>query len=99
MAIDPICGMTVDERTARTAVRDGVTYYFCAEGCRRKFLGEDLLTIASPSPCCGSRRPVAGPPDAIYTCPMHPEIEQVGDRKSTRLNSSHEWISRMPSSA
>ena len=23
----------------------------------------------------------------------------VGDRKSTRLNSSHEWISRMPSSA
>ena len=24
---------------------------------------------------------------------------QLGDRKSTRLNSSHEWISRMPSSA
>ena len=23
----------------------------------------------------------------------------TGDRKSTRLNSSHEWISRMPSSA
>ena len=23
----------------------------------------------------------------------------AGDRKSTRLNSSHEWISRMPSSA
>ena len=23
----------------------------------------------------------------------------MGDRKSTRLNSSHEWISRMPSSA
>ena len=25
--------------------------------------------------------------------------EAMGDRKSTRLNSSHEWISRMPSSA
>src|ERR1044071_2200091 len=25
--------------------------------------------------------------------------ESVTDRKSTRLNSSHEWISRMPSSA
>ena len=24
---------------------------------------------------------------------------KIGDRKSTRLNSSHEWISRMPSSA
>ncbi|MFO0423419.1 MAG: heavy metal translocating P-type ATPase [Planctomycetia bacterium] len=76
MAIDPICGMTVDEKTAKSAVRDGVTYYFCAEGCRRKFLGDDLLTIASP--CCGSRPAVSGPPDAIYTCPMHPEIEQVG---------------------
>ena len=26
-------------------------------------------------------------------------ISDVVDRKSTRLNSSHEWISRMPSSA
>src|ERR1044071_4162129 len=28
-----------------------------------------------------------------------PEQYQNRDRKSTRLNSSHEWISRMPSSA
>ena len=27
------------------------------------------------------------------------EIVKTRDRKSTRLNSSHEWISRMPSSA
>ena len=27
------------------------------------------------------------------------ELEHFKDRKSTRLNSSHEWISRMPSSA
>ena len=27
------------------------------------------------------------------------EAFAIGDRKSTRLNSSHEWISRMPSSA
>ena len=26
-------------------------------------------------------------------------VQQRLDRKSTRLNSSHEWISRMPSSA
>ena len=29
----------------------------------------------------------------------HVEYETAKDRKSTRLNSSHEWISRMPSSA
>ena len=28
-----------------------------------------------------------------------PELRAITDRKSTRLNSSHEWISRMPSSA
>ncbi|NBX29173.1 heavy metal translocating P-type ATPase [bacterium] len=87
MATDPICGMSVDERTAMTAVRDGVTSYFCSEGCRRKFMGDALPAILSSSPspaspCCGSRRPAAAPAtgraDAIYTCPMHPEIEQVG---------------------
>ena len=38
MAIDPICGMTVDEATARSAERDGQSFYFCGEGCRRRFL-------------------------------------------------------------
>jgi Cu+-exporting ATPase len=80
--------MTVDETTATRAVRDGVTFYFCCEGCRRKFLGDALLSIspfpasASASSCCGAHRPAAAPAtgraDAISTCPMHPEIEQVG---------------------
>ena len=64
MATDPICGMTIDEKTAKTAVRDGVTAYFCSEDCRRKFLGDELLSPASSSsaaPCCGSHRPTAGP--------------------------------------
>ena len=30
---------------------------------------------------------------------IHLEERTAEDRKSTRLNSSHEWISRMPSSA
>ena len=30
---------------------------------------------------------------------VYVDITTEGDRKSTRLNSSHEWISRMPSSA
>src|SRR5256712_6312241 len=38
MAIDPVCGMTVDEQTApATAVHNGTTYYFCAPGCKRTF--------------------------------------------------------------
>jgi Cu+-exporting ATPase len=79
MATDPICGMTVDERTALTAVRDGATAYFCSAGCRRKFLGEPPQ--AAGESCCGSHRPASAAPgraDAVYTCPMHPEIEQIG---------------------
>ena len=35
----------------------------------------------------------------VYSTPTAPTISGAKDRKSTRLNSSHEWISRMPSSA
>ncbi len=38
MAKDPICGMTVDERTARyTSEHDGVKFYFCSESCKKTF--------------------------------------------------------------
>jgi xanthine dehydrogenase accessory factor len=36
-AVDPICGMTVAVAGAPTAVRDGVTWYFCSVGCRDQF--------------------------------------------------------------
>ena len=83
MAIDPICGMTVDERTAPVAVRDGVRFFFCSAGCRQKFLGP--APAEPPAACCSSHARAAPVPatapvdgDAVYTCPMHPEIEQVG---------------------
>ena len=39
VAIDPICGMQLDVKSARwTADKDGQTYYFCAPGCRKTFL-------------------------------------------------------------
>jgi YHS domain-containing protein len=38
MAIDPVCGMEVDEKTATiTSEYDGKTYYFCAPGCKTAF--------------------------------------------------------------
>lgn len=38
MAIDPICKMTVDEKTAKLKSEyKGKTYYFCAPGCKKKF--------------------------------------------------------------
>ncbi len=38
MAIDPVCKMEVDEKTAAvTSEYKGVTYYFCALGCKKAF--------------------------------------------------------------
>jgi YHS domain-containing protein len=38
MAIDPVCGMTVDEKKPpATAEYNGKTYYFCSKGCKINF--------------------------------------------------------------
>lgn len=38
MAIDPVCGMHVDEKTAKFKTEyKGETYYFCAPGCKYTF--------------------------------------------------------------
>ena len=38
MKRDPVCGMTIAEKDAvGTAEHQGITYYFCSEGCRRRF--------------------------------------------------------------
>jgi Cu+-exporting ATPase len=38
MATDPVCGMSVDEKTAAgTSTHKGTTYYFCNASCKAKF--------------------------------------------------------------
>ena len=38
MAIDPVCKMTVDEKTAKfKSEYKGNKYYFCAPGCKKAF--------------------------------------------------------------
>jgi Cu+-exporting ATPase len=71
-AIDPVCGMHVDPaRAAATATHDGKTYYFCCPSCRDKFVAHPARYL-TPAPAAA--RPV--PPGTIYTCPMHPKIQQ-----------------------
>ncbi len=41
MVVDPVCGMTVDEKTGRYRTDyKGGTYYFCAPGCKKAFESE-----------------------------------------------------------
>ena len=72
---DPVCGMNVDPHTAKhRADHAGRPYYFCSAGCREKF-------IANPSKYLDlepAAQETTVPEGTIYTCPMHPEIRQVG---------------------
>ncbi len=73
---DPVCGMDVDPQTAKhQAEHGGKTYYFCAAGCRSKFIAEPLKYLEHSS---ASTAPAVVPEGTIYTCPMHPEIRQIG---------------------
>lgn len=71
---DPVCGMTADlALTPQHARMGGETFYFCSAGCRAKFM-------ADPGKYLGDAPDVAplAPPDAIWTCPMHPEVRREG---------------------
>ena len=72
--IDPVCGMTVDPKTAKhKADHKGHSYYFCSAGCKTKFQANPEKYLDATAKAV---EPV--PAGTIYTCPMHPEIRQEG---------------------
>jgi len=73
-AIDPVCGMSVDPQTAKYRhTHKGETYYFCAASCRAKFASNPDKYL-SPD----DHPDEAVPEGTIYTCPMDPQIRQIG---------------------
>jgi P-type Cu+ transporter len=73
MAKDPVCGMTVDPGTTpHRAEHEGQTHYFCAAGCKQKFIAHPAMYLHD------HREHVPVVPGALYTCPMHPEVQQDG---------------------
>jgi Cu+-exporting ATPase len=63
--------MTVDPHTAKHRhTHKGRPYYFCSARCREKFIADPARYL--------NPQTAAAPADAIYTCPMHPEVRQHG---------------------
>lgn len=97
MAIDPICGMTVDEATARSVELNSQTFYFCSEHCRQKFLaggknGESQHTDhheSAPKKQQGSSK---------YFCPMCQGVESENPGNCSKcgmaLEPAHPAVSR-----
>jgi Cu+-exporting ATPase len=75
---DPVCGMSVDAATAKHRLtHQGHDYVFCCARCRGKFQADPGLYLKPKEQ--EPRSPANASDDAaVYTCPMHPEIRQVG---------------------
>jgi Cu+-exporting ATPase len=81
---DPVCGMTVEPATAAAhAEYKDKTYYFCSGHCHDRFVADPAHYVetkkvetseAETSAAESSQKGESAA--AVYTCPMHPEIEQ-----------------------
>ncbi|HYJ87533.1 MAG TPA: heavy metal translocating P-type ATPase [Pyrinomonadaceae bacterium] len=88
-SIDPVCGMTVDPKSAAGSHEyKGTVYYFCSTHCVQKFR-EDPERFLNKSAGPVMMQPIgigrtkskqvvqpAENTGSIYTCPMHPEVRQ-----------------------
>lgn len=85
-ATDPVCGMRIAASSPRHADHRGTRYWFCSDGCRNAFVTnpDKYRDKAEPSHAAHARAHHAqaahreAPAGTIYTCPMHPEVRQVG---------------------
>jgi P-type Cu+ transporter len=91
--VDPVCGMTINPASAAGhSTHEGKTYYFCNPRCRERFVADPtrFLTPVAPAsilvpglvPAGAARVPATATPTAgagaEYTCPMDPEVRQIG---------------------
>ncbi len=73
---DPVCGMLVKPNSPYQAHHAGKQFYFCSQKCQVRF-------DAAPSRYLQRGQPSADPNskndgNTEYTCPMHPEVRQIG---------------------
>ncbi|QQS46242.1 MAG: cadmium-translocating P-type ATPase [Acidobacteriota bacterium] len=87
--VDPVCGMTVDPgRSAGSFEYRGETFYFCNPGCLDKFSKNPEFYLSNGPQGMGQmvqlgarlnpKQLPAQPLDVEYTCPMDPEVVQIG---------------------
>ncbi|HTB34159.1 MAG TPA: heavy metal translocating P-type ATPase [bacterium] len=69
-ALCPVCGRTLEPASAPAAEWYGQAWFFCGQAHRGQFMADP--------PRYGGEPLEQDDPAAVFTCPMDPEIEQVG---------------------
>lgn len=78
---DIVCGMEVSPSTLYQSDYKDQHYLFCSGHCQHKFLEHPenfLPSEPSPSSCHNHSCSIDTAESVLYTCPMHPEVEQKG---------------------
>src|SRR6516164_1852515 len=71
---DPVCGMKVDAAVSKYRFEHaGRMFHFCSARCREKFVAAPANYLTN-----SARAALPAAKGTIYTCPMHPQIRQVG---------------------
>ena len=74
--IDPVCGMTVEPAdSVGSMTYQGKTYYFCNPSCLERFKANPDEFVNPDTP---PALPDKAQKNAEYTCPMDPEVRQIG---------------------
>jgi Cu+-exporting ATPase len=74
--IDPVCKMTINkDDAAGTSTHAGVTYHFCSTACKDKY---DTNPESFTGEETNSAKAKILKKGGIFTCPMHPEVQQEG---------------------
>jgi Cu+-exporting ATPase len=90
--LDPVCGMTIDPADAVGHVDyHGQTYYFCNQSCLDQFR-EDPERFLQP----GRADSAAADPSVEYTCPMDPEVRQLGPGACPKCGMALEPVTVVP---
>lgn len=75
--LDPVCGMTVTANPDKAIAHGDRTYYFCSTRCMDKFRAHPQQYLMPQAKAAPAATKTASK-DVIYTCPMHPQIRQIG---------------------
>ena len=92
---DPVCGMQVDPaKAAGTSQYQGQTYHFCSQGCTDKFRVSPATYLAPPA----TRNLTSDPHGDTreFTCPMDPEVRQIGPGACPKCGMALEPVSAAP---
>lgn len=76
---DVVCGMDTSTDSKFHTVHSSTIYYFCSQSCQHKF-NEDPKEYIKVKKWSSEKQQdkTSENTDALYTCPMHPEIQQKG---------------------